>query len=142
MPITNWSSVVYSSDLPRRQNAVEVIEDGDQALGTRDFATSHAAHADQRREAIVEREAIEAALIVVGPPSLDHRHQAVFDAEIARAGPTVEVGADGARYAVEHFLAVAGDFRLDTIVHAGEPRSEEHTSELQSLMRISYAVFC
>src|SRR3546814_3863433 len=25
---------------------------------------------------------------------------------------------------------------------AGELRSEEHTSELQSLMRISYAVFC
>src|SRR3546814_8628702 len=27
-------------------------------------------------------------------------------------------------------------------VLAGMPRSEEHTSELQSLMRISYAVFC
>src|SRR3546814_7417146 len=26
--------------------------------------------------------------------------------------------------------------------HRGEIRSEEHTSELQSLMRISYAVFC
>src|SRR3546814_7186108 len=26
--------------------------------------------------------------------------------------------------------------------HAGGKRSEEHTSELQSLMRISYAVFC
>src|SRR3546814_4229910 len=26
--------------------------------------------------------------------------------------------------------------------HAGKDRSEEHTSELQSLMRISYAVFC
>src|SRR3546814_4853487 len=26
--------------------------------------------------------------------------------------------------------------------HAGSERSEEHTSELQSLMRISYAVFC
>src|SRR3546814_2889195 len=26
--------------------------------------------------------------------------------------------------------------------HRGEGRSEEHTSELQSLMRISYAVFC
>src|SRR3546814_4995303 len=26
--------------------------------------------------------------------------------------------------------------------HDSEPRSEEHTSELQSLMRISYAVFC
>src|SRR3546814_1521573 len=30
-----------------------------------------------------------------------------------------------------------------TLLLAGEgPRSEEHTSELQSLMRISYAVFC
>src|SRR3546814_9447421 len=27
-------------------------------------------------------------------------------------------------------------------VMAGQQRSEEHTSELQSLMRISYAVFC
>src|SRR3546814_2423909 len=27
-------------------------------------------------------------------------------------------------------------------VFEGERRSEEHTSELQSLMRISYAVFC
>src|SRR3546814_1038927 len=27
-------------------------------------------------------------------------------------------------------------------VHHGRLRSEEHTSELQSLMRISYAVFC
>src|SRR3546814_2328125 len=26
--------------------------------------------------------------------------------------------------------------------HAAQSRSEEHTSELQSLMRISYAVFC
>src|SRR3546814_7795111 len=26
--------------------------------------------------------------------------------------------------------------------HRPEPRSEEHTSELQSLMRTSYAVFC
>src|SRR3546814_9801038 len=28
------------------------------------------------------------------------------------------------------------------VVHMGMARSEEHTSELQSLMRISYAVFC
>src|SRR3546814_1583143 len=32
--------------------------------------------------------------------------------------------------------------RARTGVSAEEPRSEEHTSELQSLMRISYAVFC
>src|SRR3546814_12807821 len=30
----------------------------------------------------------------------------------------------------------------DFVVVYGNPRSEEHTSELQSLMRISYAVFC
>src|SRR3546814_2445247 len=31
---------------------------------------------------------------------------------------------------------------LEEAVNAGVGRSEEHTSELQSLMRISYAVFC
>src|SRR3546814_7279083 len=34
-----------------------------------------------------------------------------------------------------HFAVTLGNRLLD-------PRSEEHTSELQSLMRISYAVFC
>src|SRR3546814_6573518 len=32
--------------------------------------------------------------------------------------------------------------RANTPVRVTVPRSEEHTSELQSLMRISYAVFC
>src|SRR3546814_7055424 len=32
--------------------------------------------------------------------------------------------------------------RCDGGFHRGDGRSEEHTSELQSLMRISYAVFC
>src|SRR3546814_3875251 len=31
---------------------------------------------------------------------------------------------------------------LATIMDVAKERSEEHTSELQSLMRISYAVFC
>src|SRR3546814_4141250 len=31
---------------------------------------------------------------------------------------------------------------LSTTPHSSPVRSEEHTSELQSLMRISYAVFC
>src|SRR3546814_7325364 len=30
----------------------------------------------------------------------------------------------------------------DSVILAAQERSEEHTSELQSLMRISYAVFC
>src|SRR3546814_7234745 len=31
---------------------------------------------------------------------------------------------------------------IESVSFTGGPRSEEHTSELQSLMRISYAVFC
>src|SRR3546814_3536913 len=31
---------------------------------------------------------------------------------------------------------------IEELEDAAAPRSEEHTSELQSLMRISYAVFC
>src|SRR3546814_10782690 len=44
------------------------------------------------------------------------------------------------REAGEHF----GDFiiRVGIVREVTEGRSEEHTSELQSLMRISYAVFC
>src|SRR3546814_2414198 len=37
-----------------------------------------------------------------------------------------------------HARVGLGDLRLDEV----RRRSEEHTSELQSLMRISYAVFC
>src|SRR3546814_7108744 len=32
--------------------------------------------------------------------------------------------------------------QIDSIAQVGESRSEEHTSELQSLMRLSYAVLC
>src|SRR3546814_2930866 len=35
-----------------------------------------------------------------------------------------------------------GEQRAGAILILGLERSEEHTSELQSLMRISYAVFC
>src|SRR3546814_5655105 len=38
-----------------------------------------------------------------------------------------------------HHLPIA---TLDAMARIDEQRSEEHTSELQSLMRISYAVFC
>src|SRR3546814_1439893 len=38
-------------------------------------------------------------------------------------------------------LAEAGD-RISHVVYIDAIRSEEHTSELQSLMRISYAVIC
>src|SRR3546814_749433 len=47
------------------------------------------------------------------------------------------------QHLMEHGLKVDGGDRLGkTIIFAVNQRSEEHTSELQSLMRISYAVFC
>src|SRR3546814_1314366 len=47
------------------------------------------------------------------------------------------------RRLVQHLVGVAGDRRaLGYLRGHGVVRSEEHTSELQSLMRISYAVFC
>src|SRR3546814_2836885 len=39
-------------------------------------------------------------------------------------------------------LAGFDALRLIRVQRKYDPRSEEHTSELQSLMRISYAVFC
>src|SRR3546814_2142367 len=44
-----------------------------------------------------------------------------------------------------HWIAVAGGvlYAAGLVITAfASSRSEEHTSELQSLMRISYAVFC
>src|SRR3546814_3550143 len=56
------------------------------------------------------------------------------------------VGEDiGAQIADMRVIVDGRPARIDTNVGGidrGEPRSEEHTSELQSLMRISYAVFC
>src|SRR3546814_6907524 len=48
-----------------------------------------------------------------------------------------------ARHAIDSVIHFAGSILVEQSV--SEPlryRSEEHTSELQSLMRISYAVFC
>src|SRR3546814_2415702 len=63
-------------------------------------------------------------------PIAVHRIKA-FDRDPRRAGAAARAPAgDG---------VVKG---LRVIVGGGGARSEEHTSELQSLMRISYAVFC
>src|SRR3546814_10006158 len=60
---------------------------------------------------------------------------------VNRSGPdfTVEQDAEGlaVRYALGALKGVGEKAMGDLVA-----RSEEHTSELQSLMRISYAVFC
>src|SRR3546814_2747094 len=66
--------------------------------------------------------------------------EAAFDITIGRRGSSFRFSGDAAQaekgaQAIEHFYNRAHDeLSLD--------RSEEHTSELQSIMRISYAVFC
>src|SRR3546814_6600315 len=61
-------------------------------------------------------------------------------AYVFEGGATIGEG-DDARTLATHEMGVLGGG--DTLrLQAGKDRSEEHTSELQSLIRISYAVFC
>src|SRR3546814_9096374 len=67
-------------------------------------------------------------------PHRHRQHRVVLRRPVrddVRAGPVVRTAGSAVRRDVPRQRAVFG--RL---------RSEEHTSELQSLMRISYAVFC
>src|SRR3546814_1874651 len=71
---------------------------------------------------------------------------------VAYLFPRVEDMLDGEpRLIISHGKLLKENFRRDRLTKAeietemrlaGIARSEEHTSELQSLMRISYAVFC
>src|SRR3546814_2365063 len=60
----------------------------------------------------------------------------------------VAVNLDRLQYSADICSALGTRLRILNAHASGEreavplPRSEEHTSELQSLMRISYAVFC
>src|SRR3546814_10850770 len=55
---------------------------------------------------------------------------------------SVEVPSPVAGVMGEHKVAVGDTVEVGAVIGVVEERSEEHTSELQSLMRISYAVFC
>src|SRR3546814_1721516 len=59
----------------------------------------------------------------------------------ARACQSFVAGEFGLRFNAGVPLVTSEGFRLGTLCVI-DKRSEEHTSELQSLMRISYAVFC
>src|SRR3546814_10504742 len=132
MRISDWSSDVCSSDLLRRRHhagselahrAVErVLRDvGDGQLGA--FGGE-----------------VAAEIVADVPHALDGDAQAfqAVDAEPVPGGgadaPVDAVGGGG-RGIADAALGDAGDVRG----LARHDRSEEHTSELQSLMRISYA---
>src|SRR3546814_2698751 len=67
------------------------------------------------------------------------------DAAIVHVGDLVERIDAAKDIDLLHRAVAIGDLRrlpFARLDRPFEPRSEEHTSELQSLMRISYAVFC
>src|SRR3546814_4349961 len=115
MRISDWSSDVCSSDL---------IRGGRHAEGRGGIA----GHAGQVRES--HRDGVAHV----------RTHEVVLG--LGSSGGTIEQG----RTVEAGGLRDGGDFRPQFlelgIDEAAFRRSEEHTSELQSLMRISYAVFC
>src|SRR3546814_3733568 len=141
MRISDWSSDVCSSDL--------------KALYL-DAAEWDAGLADRPGGAFTPFAAPEGAGVrdAGGRPGLDYAEQRAAAQSGGSQGQIYDaVGADighelktGGRVVLTAFSAGALD-RLANLLHehagiAGEPRTEEHTSEIQSLMRISYAVFC
>src|SRR3546814_5176327 len=78
-----------------------------------------------------------------------HAHR-VVDAVLDRERQLAVVAVDRARRGVDQVLDAVVAAGLEDVHEADDVgvdvgvrvRSEEHTSELQSLMRISYAVFC
>src|SRR3546814_3427039 len=113
MRISDWSSDVCSSDLLQRLD---------------------------RGQRSVDRVAIVGAAAAVQPVAAQHR--------LPRAEVVVPAGHFRllVEVSVEQHAVVAGcgarGRNVDEDQRRAAFRSEEHTSELQSLMRISYAVFC
>src|SRR3546814_7829643 len=118
MRISDWSSDVCSSDLLA-------------ASGPYTTLAQIGVHTNKDGTLEVDTEALDAAL------------KANPAAVTAMINPAVEDAANpglaGAMKSVQDKLQ---DEDSGALVRAQERRSEEHTSELQSLMRISYAVFC
>src|SRR3546814_3767487 len=120
MRISDWSSDVGSSDLiglaPGSTRLLARRADDEDAL---EFDLQEERAFDEKFRALVESIAV------------DERPEWVTDTLAAAAGDL--------RNALEK-AAPKVEFKVGGQVR--RTRSEEHTSELQSLMRISYAVFC
>src|SRR3546814_1240009 len=134
MRISDWSSDVCSSDL--------ILGGGVRKAGAVQDARGFVAHAHHR----VADRACRFVLAILAAPvggAADARHQRQrpFD-DADDLAQRHEVGGLGQVIAAQ-FAAPADE--QSGVAQVGEDkleRSEEHTSELQSLMRSSYAVFC
>src|SRR3546814_1133389 len=63
---------------------------------------------------------------------------ALISSNASRSFSTIPLSGDAVGVRCFHAAMASALYSLSMLM----PRSEEHTSELQSLMRISYAVFC
>src|SRR3546814_7057522 len=72
----------------------------------------------------------------LNPPAPGERGGLADDKTPVSEAPFTETSAQGAANVVQIYYALLEAKKYEPA------RSEEHTSELQSLMRISYAVFC
>src|SRR3546814_7908167 len=117
MRISDWSSDVCSSDL----------EGGGAGDGSVRDAAGPSAADRLRRDAGVDR-----GRATAGPSVRRHARLLATDPcpGVAEGTPGRLVRRDGGSFPAVRWCPCRG------------ARSEEHTSELQSLMRISYAVFC
>src|SRR3546814_7050819 len=138
MRISDWSSDVCSSDLraaaghhpPLAQRAHDRPDRGGVAQPAQAEAAEQ--HADRRE---VEREERVDVGADIGEPA---EEQETLD-EDGRQNQTRPGRSAPAGILPEH---PAGAALPPVGAVLGAPRSEENTSELQSLMRTSYAVFC
>src|SRR3546814_6968587 len=138
MRIIDWSSDVCSSDLDRGR-----------CLGQRGEHGALPRHAVERLDKGLDQHlAILAGAIARGigarGPGIAAAKAERALLHLARSGDDRPAGGradqlDPRRHAL--FLAAKAAERAEQRA-ADRHRSEEHTSELQSLMRISYAVFC
>src|SRR3546814_2126585 len=96
----------------------------------------HAAQ-DQRQGDVVEHAAVGEQAMVLE----HHAHVAPVQRD-APAAHLHQVALGEQHRAATRALGQVDQLEQGALAGAGMARSEEHTSELQSLMRISYAVFC
>src|SRR3546814_3607295 len=77
-------------------------------------------------------------------PALKQREQSGFTCAVLAYDTDALAGIDHKIGAVQQHLGATAQCQTGSANHEASCslRSEEHTSELQSLMRISYAVFC
>src|SRR3546814_4457998 len=130
MRISDWRSDVCSSELETMLAAADA--GGDAVVIGGGLLGLEAAHGLSLR-------GMKVTVIHLMPTlmerQLDEAAGWLLKQALEARGQTILTGADTAE--------IIGDGKVEGVkLKDGTLRSEEHTSELQSLMRISYAVFC